>query len=86
MDRLARALVVLVILLLGFANVTFLVSYLMFLAQSTTRYYITAEGDFDKEICTVERTNKAEIRPEEQSERTENCREKLCIEIQLKGP
>ena len=35
---------------------------------------------------TVERTNKAEIRPEEQSEKTESCRENLWNEIQLKGP
>ena len=35
--------------------------------------------------CTVERTNKAEIRPEEQSEKAESCREDLWNEIQLKG-
>ena len=35
---------------------------------------------------TVERTSKAEIRAEEQSETTESCREKLWNEIQLKGP
>ena len=35
---------------------------------------------------TVERTNKAEIRPEEQSEKVESCRENLGNEIQLKGP
>ena len=34
----------------------------------------------------VERTNKAEIWPEEQSEKAENCRENLWTEIQLKGP
>ena len=34
----------------------------------------------------VERTNKAEIRPEEQSEITESCRETLWNEIQLKRP
>ena len=34
----------------------------------------------------VERTNKAEIRPEEQSEKTETCEENLWNEIQLKGP
>ena len=34
----------------------------------------------------VERTNKAEIRPEEQSEKAESFREKLWNEIQLKGP
>ena len=35
---------------------------------------------------TVERTSKAEMRPEEQSEKAESCRENLCNEIQLKGP
>ena len=35
---------------------------------------------------TVERTNKAEIRPEKQREKTESCRENLWNEIQLKGP
>ena len=34
----------------------------------------------------VERTNEAEIRPEEPSEKTESCRENLWNEIQLKGP
>ena len=34
---------------------------------------------------TVEKTNKAEISPEEQSEKTESCREILWNEIQLKG-
>ena len=34
----------------------------------------------------VERTNKAEIRPEERSEKTESCRENLWNEIQSKGP
>ena len=33
----------------------------------------------------VERTNKAEIRPEEQSEKAEGCRENVWNEIQLKG-
>ena len=32
----------------------------------------------------VERTNKAELRPKEQSEKTESCRENLWNEIQLK--
>ena len=35
---------------------------------------------------TLERTNKAGIRPEEQSEKAESCRENLWNEIQLKGP
>ena len=43
---------------------------------------IRAEGDFHKEI----RTNKAEIRLKEQSEKTESCRENLWNEIQSKGP
>ena len=34
----------------------------------------------------VERTNKAEIGPEEQSQKTESFRENLWNEIQLKGP
>ena len=34
----------------------------------------------------VERTNKAEIRPEEQSEKMESYREDLWNEIHLKGP
>ena len=33
----------------------------------------------------VERTNKAEIRPKEQNEKAETCREKLWNEIELKG-
>ena len=36
--------------------------------------------------CMVERTNEAEIRPEEKSEKAESCRENLENEIQLKGP
>ena len=42
-----------------------------------------------KEICMksykVERTNKAEIEPEEQSEKTKSCQNSRN-EIQLKGP
>ena len=34
----------------------------------------------------VERTNKAEIRPEEQSEKAEGSQENLLNEMQLKGP
>ena len=34
----------------------------------------------------TERTNRAEIRPEEHSEKTESCQENLWNEIQLKGP
>ena len=34
----------------------------------------------------VERTNKAEIRLEEQSEKAESCWENLLNEILLKGP
>ena len=35
---------------------------------------------------TVEMTNMAELIPEEQSEKTESCRENSWNEIQLKGP
>ena len=34
----------------------------------------------------VERTKKAKIRSEEQSEKAESCRENLWNEIRLKGP
>ena len=34
----------------------------------------------------VERTNKAELRPQEQNEKTESGMENLWNEIQLKGP
>ena len=34
----------------------------------------------------VERTDKAEIRPEKQSEKAESCWENLWNEIQLEGP
>ena len=34
----------------------------------------------------VEGTNKAETRPEEQSDKAESCRESVWNEIQLKGP
>ena len=36
--------------------------------------------------CVVKRTDKAEVRPEEQSEKAESCLENLWNEIQLKGP
>ena len=35
---------------------------------------------------TVEKTNKAEMRPGEQSEKAESCQGNLWNEIQLKGP
>ena len=35
---------------------------------------------------TGEGTSTAELRPEEQSEKAESCRENLWNEIQLKGP
>ena len=56
----------------------------MLYAQSTTKDYVRAEVDFHKEI--VDRTNKVDIRPEEQSEKVEICRDNLRNEIQLKGP
>ena len=37
--------------------------------------YIRAEGDFHKKRYVVERSNKEEIRPEEQSEKAESFRE-----------
>ena len=43
--------------------------------------YIRAEGDFQKRYVVL-RTNKAEIRPEEESEKAESFRENLWNEIQ----
>ena len=36
--------------------------------------------------CIVEKTNKTEIRPEENSEKAESYRKNFWNEIQLKGP
>ena len=54
-------------------------------AQTTTLDYIRAEKDVQKRYI-LERTNKAEIRPEEQSKKAESCKENLWNEIHLKGP
>ena len=43
-------------------------------------------GETSIERYEVERTNKAEIRPEDQSEKAGSCRKNLWNEIQLKGP
>ena len=58
---------------------------MVFLTQSSTRGYIRTEGDFHKEII-VERTNKAEITLEEQSEKLKSCQENVWNKTQLKGP
>ena len=41
---------------------------------------------FTKRYNIVERTNKAEIRPGEQSEKAESCQENLWNEVQLTEP
>ena len=46
---------------------------------------ISGLRDTFKKRYIVERTNKTEIRPEEQTEKAESCRENLWKEIQLKG-
>ena len=51
---------------------------MVFLTQSSTRGYIRTEGDFHKEII-VERTNKAEITLEEQSEKLKVVRRMFGI-------
>ena len=45
----------------------------------------TFHKERERDIYIVEMTNKAEIKPEEQSEKAESCRENLWNEIQLKG-
>ena len=57
----------------------------MLYAQSTTKDYIRAGGDF-KEIHIVEKTNRAGIRLEGHSEKVESCPQNLWNEILLKGP
>ena len=52
-------------------------------AQSTIKDFFRVEGDIKRYI--VEKISKAEIRPEEQSEKAESCLENLWNEIQLKG-
>ena len=52
---------------------------------ATTKDYIRLRETFIKRYI-VERTNKAEIRPEEQSEKAESCWGNLWNEIRLKVP
>ena len=47
--------------------------------------YIRVRKTFIKR-CINERTDEAETRREEQSEKAESCRKDLWNEIQLKGP
>ena len=54
-------------------------------AGQTRRISETLSGTFIKRNI-VERTIKAEIRPEEQSKKAESCQENFWNEIQLKGP
>ena len=49
------------------------------------RYIFKGPIDFHNEI-NIQRTNKAEIRPEKQSKKAEGWWENLWNEIQLKGP
>ena len=43
-------------------------------------------GEIFTQRYAVERTDKAEIRPEEESEKAESFGEKLWNDIQVKGP
>ena len=47
---------------------------------------ISGQKEIFRKRYIVDRTNKAEIRLKEQSEKTESCQENLWNEIQLKGP
>ena len=49
----------------------------MLQAQSTTKDSVRAKREIFIKRYIVERTNKAEMRPEEQSEKAESCRENL---------
>ena len=58
----------------------------MFLAQLTTIGIISGLRETFIKGYIVGGTSQAKIRPEEQSQKTESCRENLWNEIQLKGP
>ena len=58
---------------------------MVLLAQSTTRVISGLKETLMKRHI-IERTKKAEIRSEEQSEKTDSCRENLWNQIQVKGP
>ena len=47
------------------------------LSQGNHKGFLLRLREIFTKRCIVERTNKAEIRPEEQSERTDICRENL---------
>ena len=48
--------------------------------------YARAEEKTFIKRYVIERANKAELRPEEQTEQAESCRENFWNEIQSKGP
>ena len=59
-----------------------------FLAQSATKEYVGASRlreTFLKRYI-AERTNEAEIRPEQETEKAKSCWENVWTEIQLEGP
>ena len=69
-------------------NLTIVVSYLVswcFNPSQPQRITSELRETFTKRHI-VERTNKAEIRPKEQSGKAESCQKNLWNEIQLKGP
>ena len=57
---------------------------MVLLPQSTTTDCIRAKGDIHKRDILLKRTNEAEKRLGEQSEKAESYRENLWNEIQLK--
>ena len=62
----------------------FLVSWCLKPGQA--KWLISGLRETSIKRSKVERTNKAEIRPEEQSEKAERCRQNLWNDTQLKGP
>ena len=69
-------------------KVTYLLTYLLFWCFEPSQPLGIKSGLKETFIkrYVVERTNEAELRPQEQSEKMESCRENLWNEIQLKGP
>ena len=61
------------------------VNFLVNLCFEPSQPRMIISGLKERKRDIIERTNKAEIRPEEQSEKTESFRQNLWNEIQLKG-
>ena len=77
-------------MLIGLKRVSFMLRCVSYLVRALSPFnhkglHQALKETFIKRYI-VERTSKAEIRPEGQSEKAESCRGNLWNEMQLKGP